>query len=614
VFPIRPAPENPCWVIESFKQGRITVTVIDAVEGRISGYGVPPPYTAFSLTGPIYWEEEDCSDGWDDWYENARDWFNTMGYDTEAIRWPTEDKVKSHIQSDETVMFYELAHGGSDSFSNACWDSTSADEIETWIADYSKMPFAFIGSCGGMCDTNDGMLSYELRKGSTENTATVGYCGMGGPPCSDECWYGDYTIPWQTSLFDYMNQGWSVKAAFDQANAEYPACALNSCMRFAGDETFAVVPVVRRSGRAHSPSPADKATGVTLNAILQWTAAVSAASHDVYLGTDFNDVSEANNSWPAGISVYKGNQPVGTTSYDPGGLEAHTTYYWRIDGVNDANMWKGRVWRFTVTDHIVVDDMESYNTADNLIHDTWLGWSWNLTGSWVELWIDPCEPVHAGRQSMKYDYDNSGGFWGDLHYYSEIARAFADPCDWTGCGVKALTLYFYGHPDNDANATEQMYLGVEDGSGPNSYVEVKYGDNGEDANDVEIAEWHEWNIRLQDFNDGGVDLADVNKVYIGFGDRSNLNPGGTPSGSGTVYFDDIRLYPRKCVPGFASVADLSGNCIVDFEDFVIFALQWFQPPGIPSADIAEPSDDFVEWKDLDVLTDYWLEVNLWPAE
>jgi hypothetical protein len=43
-----------------------------------------------------------------------------------------------------------------------------------------------------------------------------------------------------------MNQGWTVKAALDQANADYPVCPAGDCMRFAGDESFTVVPVVRR--------------------------------------------------------------------------------------------------------------------------------------------------------------------------------------------------------------------------------------------------------------------------------------------------------------------------------------------------------------------------------
>jgi len=56
-----------------------------------------------------------------------------------------------------------------------------------------------------------------------------------------------------------------------------------------------------------------------------------------------------------------------------------------------------------------------------------------------------------------------------------------------------------------------------------------------------IAEWTEWNIELQKFADQGVNLANVETIGIGFGDRDNPQPGG----SGIVYFDDIRLYlPR----------------------------------------------------------------------
>jgi len=56
-----------------------------------------------------------------------------------------------------------------------------------------------------------------------------------------------------------------------------------------------------------------------------------------------------------------------------------------------------------------------------------------------------------------------------------------------------------------------------------------------------ITEWTEWNIDLQKFADQGVNLANVETIGIGFGDRDNPQPGG----SGIVYIDDIRLYlPR----------------------------------------------------------------------
>jgi hypothetical protein len=53
-----------------------------------------------------------------------------------------------------------------------------------------------------------------------------------------------------------------------------------------------------------------------------------------------------------------------------------------------------------------------------------------------------------------------------------------------------------------------------------------------------IETWTQWTIPLQTFTDKGVDLVNVDTMAIGFGDKNNLQPGG----SGTMFFDDIRLY------------------------------------------------------------------------
>lgn len=246
VFPLDPVPQNPCWVVRHVIDGNLVVTVVDAAEGRIVGNGVPPPNTGFALSGP--WTFGPCEGTWTDWRENARSWFETMGYPTESVQWPDEDKIRSHVQSGQTAVFYELAHGNHYMFEGGCINGQSgeityASEIETWIADYAKMPFAFIGSCGGLCWKFDDTFSYEFRKGSTDSTTALGYCGMADPEC-DICW--SQSISWQTALFSYMNQGWTVKAAFDQANADHPQCGDNRCMRFSGDQDFALVPVVRR--------------------------------------------------------------------------------------------------------------------------------------------------------------------------------------------------------------------------------------------------------------------------------------------------------------------------------------------------------------------------------
>ncbi|MHC4500425.1 MAG: LamG-like jellyroll fold domain-containing protein, partial [Planctomycetota bacterium] len=101
--------------------------------------------------------------------------------------------------------------------------------------------------------------------------------------------------------------------------------------------------------RARNPNPPRFAEDVELNVVISWTASDDANSHDVYFGTSFNDVNDANNLWEVGTSVYKGRQALETNSYDPCGLEFGTTYYWRIDEVNDANMWKGDIWSFITT-------------------------------------------------------------------------------------------------------------------------------------------------------------------------------------------------------------------------------------------------------------------------
>ena len=271
VYPLDPTPENPCWVVRSVNgPGEHVVTIIDAVSGVILGNGIPPPHTAFSLSGPWYFEP--CSGAWSH-SENAESWFNTMGYSTEQVDWPTEAKVQSHIQSDETALFFEMAHGGSTYFAGGCVggnyaEFTYASEIESWMVGYTKMPFTFVGSCDGMCSTGDDTFAYEFRKGSNEETTVVGYCGMSEPWCGT-CW--DYSILWQDALFEHMNLGWTVKAAFDQANADYPVCAgANNCMRFAGDVDFAVVPVVPRN--ADPPIPTVSEWGLIIMTLLLLTA------------------------------------------------------------------------------------------------------------------------------------------------------------------------------------------------------------------------------------------------------------------------------------------------------------------------------------------------------
>jgi hypothetical protein len=150
-----------------------------------------------------------------------------------------------------------------------------------------------------------------------------------------------------------------------------------------------------------------------------------------------------------------------------------------------------------------------------------------------------------------------------------------------------------------------MYVILEDSNG--TYAESRYPL--EDMNDIRLEEWQEWNIALADFT--AVNLTAVKKLYIGFGHRGNWLPGGW----GVVYFDDIGLYPPRCILSYRSqelaVVDLSNNCIVDFADLDVMADQWLQS-GQNTADVYE--DGVVNLKDFAVLANSWLAQQLWPSQ
>jgi len=71
-----------------------------------------------------------------------------------------------------------------------------------------------------------------------------------------------------------------------------------------------------------------------------------------------------------------------------------------------------------------------------------------------------------------------------------------------------------------------------------------------------------------------VNLANVKKVYIGFGERGKSTPVLTRL-TGTVYFDDFRVYPPHCVPDrLKPGGDVSEDCIVDYVDAEQMAYRW----------------------------------------
>ena len=289
--------------------------------------------------------------------------------------------------------------------------------------------------------------------------------------------------------------------------------------------------------------PANDAKDVKMAAILNWTAADSAVSHEVYFGGDKDVVRNADQNSPE----YKGPKALGTESYDPGKLAWATTYYWRVDEFdNQNNPSKGPLWSFTTADFISVDDFEDYDADENQIWYAWhdgLGFgtpdmppysAGNSTGSAVGDETTPSYTeetiIHSGSQSMPMSYDNNKQGYSN---YSEVELTLSYPRDWTEQGVDKLSIWFRGILNND---TDRIYVALSNRTG--GYV-VVYHDDPEAA---QIGAWTEWVIPLNNFADQGINLADVDRIAIGVGTQGNIS---IPGGSGKMFFDDIRLYQLK---------------------------------------------------------------------
>ncbi len=345
--------------------------------------------------------------------------------------------------------------------------------------------------------------------------------------------------------------------------------------------------------KATNPHPVNGAIHVDPNVILSWTPGCWAALHDVYLGIDFYAVANADTSDTTGI--YRARLDV--NSYDPGTLDPGTSYYWKIEGVNEPNKppptWQGPIWSFKTADDLFMDGMESYtDDLGNRIFETWidgLGYTdplnlyhiGNMTG--LMVYIDSVT-VHEGTQSMRFVYDNESHIIPPSRpkpppdpnsdpnkpppdpnkpsirkaFYSEAERSFDTPQDWARCGVKALSLWLYGDP---ANAPEPMYVAVEDTTGMSAVV---VHDNPAAA---QTDTWTEWSIDPRQFADQGMNLADVSSIAIGFGDRDNPQLGGT----GTVYFDNITLGTGPCADDVVTVeSDSQPDKDCDGKEYVIY--------------------------------------------
>ena len=136
---------------------------------------------------------------------------------------------------------------------------------------------------------------------------------------------------------------------------------------------------------AYNPNPTDGAVLRGTWASIGWSAGAFAESHDVYFGETFDDVNDGTGD------TFRGNQDLtysvaGFTGYPyPDGLVPGTTYYWRIDEINDLHPdspLKGDVWSFMIAPKTafepVPSDGSKFIDTENLILNWTVGFGAKL--------------------------------------------------------------------------------------------------------------------------------------------------------------------------------------------------------------------------------------------
>ncbi|MFB0555779.1 MAG: hypothetical protein ACETWQ_20930, partial [Phycisphaerae bacterium] len=128
---------------------------------------------------------------------------------------------------------------------------------------------------------------------------------------------------------------------------------------------------------AYRPVPDDGVIYEDTWVSLGWSPGDNAVSHDVYFGDNFDDVNDG------AESTFQGNQVatylvVGFPGFPfPDGLVPGTTYYWRIDEVNDSepnSPWKGDVWSFMIAPKTAYNP-DPADSAEQLDPDANLSWT-----------------------------------------------------------------------------------------------------------------------------------------------------------------------------------------------------------------------------------------------
>ncbi len=451
------------------------------------------PTTALDFGVTYYWRIDEVNGAPDYTVFEGNVWSFTV----EPFAYPIENIIATTTGVSERTAGPEKTIDGSGLNAN---DEHSTESTDMWVALPGEGPVSIQYEFDGVYKLHEMLVwnynvRFELLLGFGVKNATIEHSLDGVTWTS----LGDVELAQGTAEQDYTA---NTTIDFAGAAARFVRLTVNSGFGAMAQYGLSEVRFLHIPAQARDPQPEDSASDVPVSATLAWRGGRDILSHEVYLGTDPDALSLADT--------------VGAASYAPDNLSLDTTYYWRIDEVQDGMSWEGNLWSFSTQAYLLVDDFESYDDADNRIYQNWIdGYGPPGNGAIVGHLESPFAEqtiVYRGSQSMPFFYDNT-----DIPAWSE-ASFVPDNQDWSAHGVESLSLMFHGAQGN----TGQLYLKI-------GGAKVFYDGH---ATDIALAQWQPWIIDLSIIN------ADLSNVMLDIGTEG-------VGSQGVIYFDDVRLYGRK---------------------------------------------------------------------
>jgi hypothetical protein len=210
-----------CWEVR-YTDG--TTIIYDPNWTQIGKGVTAPSKKGFVIQG--YGESD-----WRYWRENAQYWYKKWCDNVFSISSPTISQISYFINNKtlNTELFYVIAHSGGLSNRFLARENVYyfTSQLKVDMANRNPMKLAILCCCESMNETGPDTLSYEFRKGETKGTVTIGYIEMSSCPA----WID--SLDWQDYMFTKMDQGYTMKIAFDKACQNYPRIANN--VKFIGD-------------------------------------------------------------------------------------------------------------------------------------------------------------------------------------------------------------------------------------------------------------------------------------------------------------------------------------------------------------------------------------------